>query len=204
MPTKQLEGKIRAGHVLMAEEVNRTGITRSPGSQIGLSGDAFSVTQSSVLSPRHSPTPVGYCIGHDQYFKRDDVGIIYQMNVAPGQSAKLGRGDAAEGDVRATRVWVQAVLLLVCAGYRGESVLGVDGICAAGVSSGECEEGSRAYLLAEDGFARVMRRRRIGFRRRRTSGSIREDRLVLPIPPGTHWRDAKPIVLPRGRVASCQ
>src|ERR1051326_8634541 len=29
-----------------------------------------------------------------------------------------------------------------------------------------------------------------------TSGSIREDRLVFPIPPGTHWSDAKPIVLP--------
>ena len=29
-----------------------------------------------------------------------------------------------------------------------------------------------------------------------TSGSIREDRLVFPIPPGTHWSDAKPIILP--------
>ncbi len=27
-----------------------------------------------------------------------------------------------------------------------------------------------------------------------------EDRLVLPIPPGTHWSDAKPIVLPRHTV----
>src|SRR6478609_1003801 len=29
-----------------------------------------------------------------------------------------------------------------------------------------------------------------------SGGSIREDRLVFPIPPGTHWGDAKPIVLP--------
>jgi hypothetical protein len=29
-----------------------------------------------------------------------------------------------------------------------------------------------------------------------SAGSIREDRLVLPIPPGTHWRDVMPIVLP--------
>ena len=33
------------------------------------------------------------------------------------------------------------------------------------------------------------------------SGSIREDRLVLPIPPGTHWSDEMPIVLPG---ESCQ
>jgi len=29
-----------------------------------------------------------------------------------------------------------------------------------------------------------------------TSGSIREDRLVFPIPPGVHWRDAMPRILP--------
>jgi hypothetical protein len=29
-----------------------------------------------------------------------------------------------------------------------------------------------------------------------SAGSIREDRLVFPIPPGTHWSDAKPIILP--------
>jgi hypothetical protein len=29
-----------------------------------------------------------------------------------------------------------------------------------------------------------------------TGGAIRENRLVIPIPPGTHWRDAKPLILP--------
>src|SRR5262249_35034191 len=28
-------------------------------------------------------------------------------------------------------------------------------------------------------------------------GALMEDRLVFPIPPGTHWSEAKPIVLPR-------
>src|SRR3954451_1949077 len=57
MPTKQLEGKIKLGHVIVAEDEQRT--------------------------------PVGYCIGNDQYFKRDDVGIIYQMNVTPGRQRGL-------------------------------------------------------------------------------------------------------------------
>src|SRR3954451_14912227 len=52
MPTAQFEGKIKLGHVLIAE---------SDGER------------------------VGYCIGNDQYFKRDDVGIIYQLNVLPGK-----------------------------------------------------------------------------------------------------------------------
>src|SRR5437868_2811141 len=29
-----------------------------------------------------------------------------------------------------------------------------------------------------------------------SAGSIREDRLVFPIPPATHWSNAKPIILP--------
>ena len=28
-------------------------------------------------------------------------------------------------------------------------------------------------------------------------GALMEDRLVFPIPPGTHWSDAKPVILPR-------
>ncbi|CAN5547100.1 hypothetical protein BH09PLA1_BH09PLA1_14260 [soil metagenome] len=35
-------------------------------------------------------------------------------------------------------------------------------------------------------------------------GSIREDRIVLPIPPGTLWSDAKPLILPVDPEASKQ
>ncbi len=61
MPTAQFQGKIRAGHVIIAEEP-------SPQPSPGVPGEGVRV---------------GYCIGSDQYFKRDDVGIIYQMNVVP-------------------------------------------------------------------------------------------------------------------------
>ena len=37
--------------------------------------------------------PSGTCIGNDQYFKRDDVGIIYQMNVLPDRQRGFDRGD---------------------------------------------------------------------------------------------------------------
>lgn len=38
-----------------------------------------------VLTAEVDGERVGYCIGNDQYFKRDDVGIIYQLNVVPGK-----------------------------------------------------------------------------------------------------------------------
>jgi N-acetylglutamate synthase-like GNAT family acetyltransferase len=37
-----------------------------------------------IVAEDASGQPVGYCMGVDRYFKRDDVGIIHQLNVAPG------------------------------------------------------------------------------------------------------------------------
>ncbi|MCI0365032.1 MAG: hypothetical protein L0219_14235, partial [Phycisphaerales bacterium] len=55
-PTKQLEANIEGGHILIAEDPGSTGGT---------------------------PVPLGYCIARDQYMKRDDVGIVCQLNVLP-------------------------------------------------------------------------------------------------------------------------
>jgi hypothetical protein len=179
MPTKQLEGKIRAGQVLVA-----VGTTPAPP---GLEeGDAGVAPTGSAL---------GYCIGHDQYFKRDDVGIIYQMNVAPGhQRGLIGAAllkaqfdRSAYGcrlyccwcaqDIAANRFW--EAMGFVPLAYRAGS-----------------EKKSRVHIFWQ-------RRIRAGdattpwwFPAQTSGGSIREDRIVLPIPPGTHWSDAKPLILP--------
>src|SRR3954447_22644707 len=33
--------------------------------------------------------PIGYCIFSNRYLKRDELGVIYQMNVVPGAQRKL-------------------------------------------------------------------------------------------------------------------
>src|SRR5690348_14751104 len=79
MPTKTFEGKIEAGHVLVAEEV--------ASSQLPVASEdscAQLTTGNSQLA-----TPVGYIIGNDQYFKHDDIGIIYQLNVVPTKQRGL-------------------------------------------------------------------------------------------------------------------
>src|SRR5688500_11211809 len=52
-----LEGKIKLGEVLVAEDEARL--------------------------------PIGYCIFATRYLKRDELGVIYQMNVVPGAQRKL-------------------------------------------------------------------------------------------------------------------
>src|SRR5207244_5535597 len=72
---------IGLGHVLVAEEGQ------------GARGEGQGQTEDlSSLAPCPlplAPVPAGYVIGHDQYFKRDDVGIIYQMNVVPDRQRGL-------------------------------------------------------------------------------------------------------------------
>src|SRR3954468_21845045 len=64
MPTAQFEGKIKLGHVLVAESAETKVLSAE-------SNVSLLSTQNSAPS-----TPLGYLIGNDQYFKRDDVGII--------------------------------------------------------------------------------------------------------------------------------
>jgi GNAT superfamily N-acetyltransferase len=75
---KQLEGKIAAGHVLVARAfspcADATGARPSPLPSPGIPGEG---------------ERVGYVISRDQYFKRDDVGIIYQLNVLPSHQRGL-------------------------------------------------------------------------------------------------------------------
>jgi hypothetical protein len=184
MPTKQFEGKIKLGHVLVAEEV------RDQKSEI--SSDSVSLT--SDLRPLTS-VPVGYCMGHDQYFKRDDVGIIYQMNVVPtkqrgliGATLVKAMFDRAAYGCRLFCCWCAQDIE---ANYFWES-LGFIPLAFRAGSRGK----QRVHIFWQ-------RRIRAGdtttpywFPAQTSAGSIREDRLVLPIPPGTHWRDVMPLILP--------
>ena len=190
MPTKQFEGKVKLGHVLIAEAAEE-------GVGCGVSGVG---SEPSYFIPNTlNPTPqrLGYCIGNDQYFKRDDVGIIYQMNVAPGcQRGYVGATllkamfeRAAWGcklfccwcaqDIEANRFWeaMGFVPLAFRAGSRKRSGGRIHIFWQKRIRSGDVS--TPWWYPAQTG-----------------GGSIREDRLVLPIPPGTHWSDAKPMVLP--------
>ncbi len=188
MPTKQFEGKIKAGHVLVAEE-------RVEGGEWKVEeGNARPLPPPSTLHPLPS-LPLGYLIAHDQYFKRDDVGIIYQMNVAPGHQRGLIGASLLKAQFERSAYGCR----LYCCW------------CAQDIAANRFWEAMGfvplAYRAGSEKKARVhiFWQKRIGahdvttpwwFPAQTSGGSIREDRIVLPIPPGTHWSEAKPLILP--------
>src|SRR5947209_2335571 len=181
MPRQQLEGKVGQGQVLVAEENPELGI----------------VACGSGRPAGHNPeSRIGYCIASDRYFKRDDVGIIYQMNVVPeAQRSLVGAAllkavfeRAAYGcklyccwcaqDIAANKFW--EAMGFVPLAFRAGS-----------------EKKSRVHIFWQKRIRSGDEATPYWFPSQTGGGSIREDRLVLPIPPGTHWSDAKPLILPR-------
>jgi len=138
---------------------------------------------------------VGYVIGTDRYFKHDDVGIIYHLNVVPGKQRgfvgatllKAMFDRAAYGcrlfccwcaqDIEANRFW--EAMGSVPLAYRAGS-----------------EKRARVHIFWQKRIREGDCETPWWFPSQTTGGAIREDRLVFPIPPGTHWSDAKPVILP--------
>lgn len=166
-PTKQMRAYIEGEHVLIAE--------------------------------REEPDAerVGYIVYKDEYLKRDEVGIIYQLNVAPIEQRQLIGATlvraaferAAFGcklfccwcaqDIQANWFWesIGFVPLAFRTGSRGKQ---------------------RIHIFWQKRIREGDESTPWWFPYQTAAGAVREDRIVLPIPFGTHWRDAKPMVLPGG------
>jgi hypothetical protein len=190
MPAKQLAGKIDAGHVLVAEA--------NASADFADSADLKDEDEAHLNlrpSAQSADQRLGYVIGTDRYFKREDVGIIYHLNVAPGRQrgfvgATLLRAmfDGAAYGCRLFCCWCAQDIE---ANHFWESM----GFVPLAYRAGS-EKKSRVHIFWQKRIRAGDNETPWWFPSQTTGGSIREDRLVLPIPPGTHWSDAKPIVLP--------
>ncbi|MEM9415838.1 MAG: hypothetical protein AAGA29_10225 [Planctomycetota bacterium] len=133
--------------------------------------------------------------------------MIYQMNVVPERrrglvAASLLRAmfeRSAYGvklyccwcaqDLAANRFWeaMGFVPLAFRTGSRKKSWKGEDGAR---------HKGPRIHIFWQKRIRQGDHETPWWFPSQTGSGAMREDRIVLPIPPGTHWSDAKPAVLP--------
>ena len=149
-----------------------------------------------LIAQDHTGTPVGYVIAADKYAGRDDVGIVYQLNVLPLKQRNL----------------IGATLVKACFERAAYGCRLYSCWCAQDIQANWFWESIGFLPLAFRTGSRSKQRTHIYWQRRvregdnttpywfpsqTHAGAVREDRLVLPIPPGTHWRDAKPLVLPQ-------
>lgn len=184
MQTKALEGKIRAGNILVA--------WASRPCAGGLSRECMGETPMA----REDEDRVGYLIGHDQYFKRDDVGIIYQINVAPGRQRGFVGAALLKAQFERSAYGCKLYCCWCAQDIEANRFWEAMGFVPLAFRAGS-EKKQRVHIFWSKRIREGDTTTPWWFPAETKGGSMMEDRLVFPIPPGTHWSDAKPIVLPR-------
>jgi len=220
-----IRGHIDKGNVLIAEATpGRQGVgSRESGVGQGSEGDRASdgsdPTADSLLPTPSPAAPVGYLIGADRYLKRDELGVIFQMNVRPAYRRSLVAANLLKAqfdrsaygcrlyccwcaqDLAANKFWEAMGFVPLAFRTGGGRRKGFD---EQGRFKGRMhifwQKKIRPRTWDERAGAWVEDDYSYWFPSQTGSGAIGEDRIVLPIPPGTHWSDAKPVVLPTGSV----
>ncbi|HEV2293866.1 MAG TPA: GNAT family N-acetyltransferase [Tepidisphaeraceae bacterium] len=153
---------------------------------------------------------MGYIISRDRYLKRDELGVVYQLCVAPNVQRKLVGASLLkavfEGAAYGCRLYCCWCAQDLAANYFWES-LGFVPIAFRGGSGKK----RRVHIFWQRRIREGDATTPWWFPAKTDQGAMREDRLVLPIPPGVHWRDPMPVLKsetpeaprePRNRVRS--
>jgi hypothetical protein len=138
--------------------------------------------------------PLGYCASRDRYLKRDELGVVYQLCVAAGHQRGL-IGATLIRDVFARAAYGCRLFCCWCAqdldaNYFWES-LGFVPIAFRGGSGKK----KRVHIFWQRRIREGDTTTPWWFPAKTDQGAMREDRLVLPIPPGLHWSDAMPVLV---------
>jgi len=148
-----------------------------------------------VLIADRGGEPVGYCASRDRYLKRDELGAIFQLCVSPGKQRGLIGATLLKGVFERASYGTKLYCLWCAQDIAANKFWEAMGFVPLAFRAGS-EKKRRTHLFWE-------RRIRAGdcetpwwFPSQTAGGSIREDRIVLPIPPGTHWNDEMPRILP--------
>ena len=188
-------GEADRGHKAETESSGRRSTTRLD-----------SASGSSSLRGSHAE-PIGYCIGVDKYFKREDVGVIYQMNITPGRQRGLVGATLLKAMFERSAYGVRLFCCWCAQDLAANRFWEAMGFVPLAFRTGSRKRGPRNEGRVHIFWQKKIREEDLDgsgggasggwwFPSQTGSGAIREDRIVLPIPPGTHWSDAKPRVLP--------
>jgi hypothetical protein len=194
LPFNQIEKRIKGedgGHVLIAETNVQTSSPPRPNVQSGDSTSSGSVDVSTFgrLDVSAKRERIGYIIFADRYFKRDDLGIVFQLNIVPhmqrglvGAALVKAAFEACPWGVKLFCCWCAQDL---AANHFWESVGFVPIAFRAG-ARGKANGGNRA-----DDRIQIFWQRRIRegddqtpywYPSQTSGGAMRENRLALPIP----------------------
>jgi hypothetical protein len=140
---------------------------------------------------------LGYCASRDRYLKRDELGVVYQLCVT--QSAQRGLiGATLIREVFHRAAYGCRLFCCWCAqdleANRFWESLGFVPIAFRGGSGKK----KRVHIFWQRRIREGDTTTPWWFPAKTDQGAMREDRLVLPIPPGLRWSDEMPVLRTSG------
>jgi hypothetical protein len=190
-PTKQFEEYITAGAVLVAEQVASCKLLvaseETAGAQLATSNQQLA-------------TPLGYIISRDRYLKRDELGVIFQLCVVPGEQRKLVGASLLkavfERSAYGCRLYCCWCAQDLAANWFWESM----GFIPLAFRAGSGRK-KRVHIFWQRRIVEGDETTPLWYPFQTNAGAIRADRLVLPIMPGVHWKDVQAVELPKAERA---
>jgi ribosomal protein S18 acetylase RimI-like enzyme len=165
--TKQFEGYIELGGLLVAEDASTGGVGG----------------------------PVGYVMYRDRYLKRDELGVIYQLCVDPAAQRTL-IGATLLKAVFERSAYGCRLFCCWCAqdlpANRFWEAMGFVPIAFRGGSTAK----KRVHIFWQKKIVEGDTESKWWYPSKTDGGQMREDRLALPIPPGSHWSEPMPVIAP--------
>ena len=148
-----------------------------------------------IVAEDEAKQAVGFIIGNDQYFKRDDCGIIYQLCIAPAARRSL-IGAVLVKAMFERAAWGCKLFCCWCAqdieaNHFWESL----GFIPLAYRAGSQKKG-RVHIFWQKRIREGDTTTPWWFPAKTDGGALREGRLVLPIPPGLSWSDQLPLLRP--------
>ncbi|MGC4030163.1 MAG: GNAT family N-acetyltransferase [Tepidisphaeraceae bacterium] len=183
-----LEGKITLGHVLIAEEGTEGG---------GVRREEILASAASLKPHASSPSPslLGYLIGNDRYRHRDELGVIFQMCVAPEFRRSLVAAHLLKAQFERSAYGCKLYCCWCAQDIEANRFWESMGFVPIAFRAGS-EKRNRVHIFWQ-------RRIRDGdtetpwwFPSETTGGMMDASRIALPIPAGMHWQDELPRLIP--------
>jgi hypothetical protein len=153
------------------------------------------VQMGAVLVAESGNERVGYIISRDRYMKRDELGVIFQLCVKPGAQRKFV-GAALVHEAFRRSAYGCRLYCLWCAqdleaNYFWESL----GFVPLAFRAGS-DKKKRVHIFWQKRIVEGDVETKWWFPSKTENGALRADRIVFPIPHGTHWKDVEAVVIP--------
>ncbi|MEM1011206.1 MAG: GNAT family N-acetyltransferase [Planctomycetota bacterium] len=175
--------------------------------------------------------PAGYLIASDRYQKRDELGLITQMNVDPLYRGNLVAAALLQAqfdrsaygcrlyscwcaqDLEANRFWEAMGFVAIAfrtgggrkdegGGMREEGQNQKSGVGPSSLRPHpfSLSPSPRVHLFWQKRIRPDDKTTAWWYPAKTDGGQLRADRIALPIPPGTHWRDVEAVAVPEVEV----